>query len=448
MESMKKVKIFLLIFTMVIVCMFVYMDKQTSAAESDDSAAQEASEKYEAVSEINVIRQKLGLSVLNSATLLDEMAEYHSNYMLSEGSTSFIETPGENGYTGAYPADRAAYVGYEGLYVMEYDNYRMVSYSEFIEWCLQDPYLRSSLLSPTYNSIGFGRDGYYYCMVLGGDGYTGDALTTVYPYAGQTDVSGVTVAELSSVPESLELNVSQTIGVPITIHYYAEDLYDCVFENIEVSVMTEDGDEAEMTWIRPQDDEGIWNTLILFPSSSYQSSTKYTVSVSFDVYQDDEKVGSVDETWSFSTSGPDSIGSMKRSEVMETLLEALEAGDLQYEQYLETLADPDDYCTREEAVAMMIDLLEACAPEIMETITIDYSDTFEDINDCSDEYQEKVQKAYQMLLISDQGRGIFNPQALVTPGEVETMADKLVQRFYNNNFSTMSADIEEMEEEP
>ena len=403
-----------------------------SAAVSDDAATQEASAKYTTTARINQIRRTLGLPALAQEPLLDLASEHHSAYMDAAGQVSFEENPDNAGFTGGYPVNRAAYSRYDGLYIMEYDNYRMVSYEYFVDWCMQDPYLRTSLLSPYYADIGYARSGYYYCMMLGGpaDAAGTRQITAVYPYAGQQDVGYVNLSSLSLVPEEIRENGQSSIGVPVTLQYYADDAEEFRFENISAQILNTDTEETlETVIVTPQDENGIWNTLILFPTQPYKASTRYTVTIAFDVFVDENLVDKVSEKWSFTTVGPEYISGVRTEDVLTALLEALQAPDYVIRRRVRELVNGDEYATREQTIVMMIDLLVECAPEVMETITPDYKETFEDINDCGEENRDKVQMAYQMRLIEDQGRGILNPKAIITRAELAQMTSKLHTRF-------------------
>lgn len=404
-----------------------------SAASAENQAMQQAISRYNACGSINVIRRSLGLSMLTQQPLLDQAAENHSAYMNTANQLSFEEVPGETGYTGGYPVDRGRFTGYTKQFVTEYDNYRMVTFEDFVAWCMRDPYLRTSLLNPNYGDIGMGRSGYYYCMVLGGNGYEGDPMTTVYPYAGQQDVGTIYYSSLSHLPEAM--SEVRSLGIPITVQYYAAGLSDLRFKDIKAELLnTETEKNEQLHLVAPGDEDGIWNTLILFPMGEYQASTRYTVSVAFDVYQDDVKIDTVEEKWSFTTVGPDYLGGVRSDAVLTMFLEAMGAPQSVFDEQLAQLRTPENAATREEAIVWLIDLLGVCAPNVMSEITADFKETFEDINQCEENTREKVQIAYQLNLIEDQGRGILNPKALLTRAELDRILVQLKERFATVEF--------------
>ena len=427
-----------------VLCSVTASSTPASAASAEGQAMQQAVSRYNACGSINTIRRSLGLSVLVQQPLLNQAAENHSTYMEAANRLSFEEVAGDTGYTGGYPVDRSRYTGYTKQFVTEYDNYRMVTFEDFAAWCIRDPYLRTSLLNPNYGDIGMGRSGYYYCLVLGGDGYQGEPMTTVYPYAGQQDVGTIYYSTLSHIPEAM--NEIRSLGVPITVQYYAADLYDIRFQNIQAELLNTETEKTEELYIvAPGDEDGIWNTLILFPMGEYQASTRYTVSVAFDVYQEDIKIDSVEEKWTFTTVGPDYLGGVRRDAVLSVLLEALEAPEEIILEQLERLMDPESYTTREQAIVWLIDLLNICAPEAMSGLSADFKETFEDINQCDEAAREKVQIAYQLNLIEDQGRGILNPKALLTRAELDRILVQLQEQFDTTEFRWIE---EESEPEP
>ena len=116
-------------------------------------------------------------------------------------------------------------------------------------------------------------------------------------------------------------------------------------------------------------------------------------------------------------------------------------------RFLEELGEPESYTTREQAIVWLIDLLNECAPHIMENISADYKETFEDINQVAEEAREKVQIAYQLNLIEDQGRGILNPKALLTRAELDRILAQLSEQFTEEDF-VWSVETPEPEPEP
>ncbi len=417
-----------------------------NAAGTEDQAMQQAVSRYNATGSINTIRRSLGLTLFTQQSILDQAAEHHSAYMEAANRLSFEEVPGDTGYTGGYPVDRSRYTGYTKQFVTEYDNYRMVTFEDFVAWCVRDPYQRTALLNPNYGDIGMGRSGYYYCMVLGGSGYQGEPMTTVYPYAGQQNVGTVYASSLSRLPDAL--SETRSLGVPITVSYYAPGISDLQFRKIQAELLNTETEKTEEVYlVTPGDEEGLWNTLILFPRGEYQASTRYTVSVSFDVYHYGDKIDTVEEKWSFTTVGPDYLGGVRRDAVLTTLLEAVQAPPEVTSLYLEELGEPESYTTREQAIVWLIDLLNECAPHIMENISADYKETFEDINQVAEEAREKVQIAYQLNLIEDQGRGILNPKALLTRAELDRILAQLSEQFTEEDF-VWSVEAPEPEPKP
>lgn len=418
----------------------------------------ETAHKYAATETINSIRAHMGLPALSQSQELNEMAQSHSRYMENQHEVGYEELPGQEYYTGMYPLDRSLYYGYEGPYVTEYDNLRMATYEEYVAWCIQDPYQRTALLSPGCSDVGFGVESPYYCMAVGGSGYQGEALTAVYPYAGQQDVDTLTMAELTRTPEGLEFNAGQSIGLPVTVQYYQGDLTELSFQNVKASLTdTKRETDMEIVLVAPQDENAVWNTLILFPTQRYQPNTKYTVSVWFEVWHGETRIDIVDEKWSFTSAGPDYLGEVKRRSAIVSLADALRipielpetidekllysdistADDefsllykLREDGVLEEGFDefePNSFTTREQAVVWLMKLLEVYDPNVITAITLDYKDTFEDINQCSEEARDSVQLAYQLGLIEDQGGGIFNPQVFITTAEMDALVECIQQ---------------------
>lgn len=437
-------------------CFVCSKSSYSGALEHSGTEKERIAQQYEALESINRIRVSMGLQAFVMDDSLKAMAESHCRYMNAVKSVSFEEVADNEFYTGAYPLDRGVYFEYNKDYISEYNQQRMASYSKCVEWCIQDPYQRTQLLSPEYTDIGFGKDGNYYSIEIGGNGYTGDSLLLMYPYAGQQAVDNLTMAELKTIPESLDLNESQSIGIPITIQYYNAGFWELSFKNIRAELVdTKKGERIELIAIAPQDEDSIRNTLVLFPTERYQANTGYTVSVRFDVWYKDVMLESIDEKWAFKSAGPDFMGEVDRKNAIISLAEALQipVGEIEepdilfeyndvkqnQEEYAllyklkqdgvlstnERVFQPQEFTTREQAVVWLMDMLKIYAPGMLERVELNYKDTYADINKCSTNAMDAVQMAYQLGFIEDQGQGIFNPKVMITKAEMDELTEKV-----------------------
>ncbi len=449
------------------------------AARAGEIKAEDTSDtadKYAAVELLNGVRSQMGLPALTQSAALHNMARNHSRYMRSARLITFEELTEDSYYTGAYPMDRARYCGYTGDYVTEYENRRMSTYSQYVSWCLRDPYERQALLSPGYVQIGFGYEENYYCMALGGQSSPSmDGKILTYPYAGAQNVGMVTAAELSRIPADLSAVMPESIGLPVSVRYYRAAPSSLHFENVNVRMMnTRTQQPVEIFIAAPQDAEGEPGTLILFPAGPYQANTRYDVEASFEVWDGENQVDAVSEQWSFTSAGPEYVGEVHRWEAILGLANAVklplaepdeldeslifedmpltdEWKDAFYAVYrlradgvLEeegTAFDPEGYTTREQAAVWLMQILAAYVPQLLEKTELNYQDTFEDINRCGDEARDRVQLAYQLGFIKDQGGGIFNPQVQITRAEMDEITEKVRRTVH-----IVWADEEESEE--
>lgn len=454
---MKKWRAFWVMIIVMTFCVIITKDTAAGALEKGKDERERIAQKYEALEMVNTVRSAMRLSALKTNMSLDQMAQRHCEYMNDVNVLTAEEINDSEYYSGVYPLDRSRFFEYDKKYVLEYNQRRRSSYSKCIEWCIQDPYFRVSLLSPAYTEIGFGKEENYFSIEVGGDGYSGDSMISVYPYAGQQGVGNFTVAQLSKIPDGIHLNAGQSVGIPVTIQYYNTDIQELTFENIRISFMdTRNQKEIESVWIAPQDENGISNTLIIFPKERYQANTGYTITVKMDIWYRGIVIDRVDEKWSFNSAGPESLGEVNRKQAIFSLAQALEMpvdeideerdplfeyedvepSDEAYAVFYklkkdgvlatkERVLNAESFSTREEVVVWLMDMLSEYAPYIIEQVEINYKDTFEDINQCSPKARDKVQIAYQLGLIEDQGRGIMNPKVHITQAEMNAIVEKV-----------------------
>ena len=423
--------------------------------------------KYNALDQINAIRSHMGLPGFSIASALNNMAKNHSRYMSAGNITSWEENPDDAGFTGVYPLNRAQYCGYDKGYGVEFNGYRKKDYQDFLESCLQDPVLRISLLNPSYTDIGFGKENEYYCIVVGGSTAQTDeqAQLVIYPYAGQQDVKNIMSTSLTKRPEDMSVLAGQ-VGLPITLSYYSAGKRELRFEHVEVSVTgSKEGQDwdVQIRYMLPQSEQDLWYSMIVYPDENFRTNTKYTVKVRFEVWYQEEFQEIVQEEWSFTSAGSAYIGEVTRMAALEYLAEAVELPvredildtvsepyqdllpsqlseeDLALAQIVYTLKeagvledsallDRFGYTTREQAVIWLMRILEVYEAPIYNSVVLNYRNTFEDINQCSEEGKPYVQRAYQLGLIRDQGGGVFAPQSYITKAEMEELAALVKER--------------------
>lgn len=390
-----------------------------------DPEKNEAVGQYHALERLNDVRHHLNLNEITFSKELGSAAESHSIYMDALGMETYEELPGDSGFIGVYPRDRAKTMGYPGSFVTEQCGFRMSTYTGFINWCLQDPMLRTQLLRPGVREIGMGSEGVYFTMDFGAEAYNGPSQVLVYPYPGQQNVENVTMAELSYVPEDMKYNQAFILGTPITVQYEAPDLTDVSFANVQIWLIdTKKNRRRACVKVLPSE-ERLWNTMIIYPMRRYAPNVKYTVEVSFDVYDGETYLETIQKEWSFTSAGPDFIGEVRMERLDEMMAERFGLDPFVDEEA--GYAEPGGFVTREQAMGRMIDCLMILDPELVEAQVTDYKNTFEDINQCEESYREAVQIAYQLGIARDQGAGIFNPRSYITQKECEEALDRIAE---------------------
>ncbi|MDX1811806.1 MAG: CAP domain-containing protein [Gammaproteobacteria bacterium] len=102
---------------------------------------------------VNYLRQTAGLTTVDKNLLLQDSANNHANYLMSNNITGHDETSGLAGFTGEQPADRANYAGYLSRSVGE-GIATQSSYQAAIDGLFSAIYHRFTLLDFAYDEIG------------------------------------------------------------------------------------------------------------------------------------------------------------------------------------------------------------------------------------------------------------------------------------------------------
>jgi uncharacterized protein YkwD len=99
-------------------------------------------------------RDACGFGMLAQDTRLDAAAKAHANYLSLNNTMEHTETPGQPGFTGATPADRAKAQGFSGTYVSELLAFR-ASGRLSMEELLAVPYHLRNATDTGYRFVGF-----------------------------------------------------------------------------------------------------------------------------------------------------------------------------------------------------------------------------------------------------------------------------------------------------
>ena len=428
---------------------------------AEEETVTELQSRYRAMDALNELRTGLGLRTVTMVPELNDMAQNHSRYMNQNKEFSFLEKPANPGFTGISALDRMIYSGYEGRYAMEIRSLRARDYAGMLQGALYDPYQRYVLLHPGCDGIGFGLEKDYSCVVLGSEKNTDwtDA-PVVYPFPGQQEVGNCSLRQLSQVPDEVRKASSRSqIGEPVTIAYYTAGFEELAFRNVQFTLTdTKRSRQVPVHYLLPQENSMLSQTLIVYPLELYNTDTRYEANVSIQVFAGEEYLGTIEQSWSYTSSGPDSIGEVSRVEALGKLARLfevsqepleqepeaqfadypydssrpqnimvyrlLEEGVLNFRTDGETLESAEGI-TREQMAVWMMKLLRKYEKTLYYSVHLDYENTFEDINKCSAEGKIAVQRAYLMGLVQDQGGGKFSPGIFITRTEFETWLSAL-----------------------
>lgn len=422
---------------------------------AEEETVSELQSRYSAMDVLNRLRTNLGLRTLSMQSALNEAAGAHSVYMDTNRSLSSLERREKTGFTGVTPIDRMQYAGFSGQSVYELLAYRVDDYNVMLEQALHDPYRRYMLLYPGCDSIGFGSSHDYAEFLLGcRDDLSWEDTLVLYPYPGQQEVGNCLLKQLTEIPEEVRAASRRSqIGEPVTITYYCAGGDSMEFRNLSISFMdTKQGREVAYFCVLPQENRELSQTLILYPLELYNADTRYEITLTAQVFQDGEQTADIEQKWSFTSSGPDSIGEISRLEALANLAQLFEISSEPLEEdpqeffwdYAYDETDPincqiyrlldskilrkqidgenlyaEEGITREQMAIWMMRFLHEYSEGLYYSVYLDYEDTFEDINRCSTEGKVAVQRAYLLGLVRDQGGEKFSPDVYITRTEFD-----------------------------
>jgi len=247
---------------------------------------------------INKIRKEVGLEPLTISDVLKEMADFHTKYMHYNNTLTSVEEKDQVYYRGRYPWDRGDHFNYELDFVYEFVKKDYANYIDGYVALLNDPISRYVLLNPMYTEIGMSAESSYMTYELGGNKKESDQLI-VYPYNGQESVMKAWTGDLLDDIKNKSKEMEEKVGLPITFMYYGKEVSGITNPYIIFK------DTATDKWvdfmvILPDDLHQLRNGLTIVPLHPYKS-TKYRVTVDFDLKFENGKTKHISETIYFST---------------------------------------------------------------------------------------------------------------------------------------------------
>ena len=115
-----------------------------------------AYEKIDARSQLNSIREAMGLNTLVPNDILNNAAQAHADYLVANHASTHYETEGMPKFTGVKPVDRALYANYASSYVSENLSTHTFSAASSIDGLFSAIYHRFGFLALDIDTIGVG----------------------------------------------------------------------------------------------------------------------------------------------------------------------------------------------------------------------------------------------------------------------------------------------------
>jgi hypothetical protein len=187
-------------------------------------------EQANALAEVNLTRQQVGLSAVSLNNNLNQAAQAHADYLQTNlNGISHDETPGLPGFTGAAPSARLTAAGYGWSTMNEVISGGVASGQDAVRGLVQAIYHRFGILAPSVAEAGIGigtAAGKWPNVVIDFGATVSNAVTMpagwlgTYPVQGQTDVTRDFFSD-TEVPDPVP-NLNR-VGYPVSIHAGAND---------------------------------------------------------------------------------------------------------------------------------------------------------------------------------------------------------------------------------
>ncbi|WP_165971956.1 stalk domain-containing protein [Paenibacillus piri] len=253
---------------------------------SDNASSEYSKEIVEALSYLNNVRQKSGLSQVKLNPYLVKASENHASYLVTNNMTtldtfSHRESPSLKGFTGERARDRAYSVGGESTFKYHaFDEGIFLgtsSIQQAIDLALDMSYHRDPLVDPNLDQVGVAINGKTVVLVYAIKGQ--NSQTSVYPYDGQTNVP-LSFDGTTESPNPLKQFGVNTSGFVISYKEYNSPDY------VKATLKNSKGESVDF-YLENAMDKG-WKTWFIYPKKDLASNETYTVTVN-------------NKTWSFTT---------------------------------------------------------------------------------------------------------------------------------------------------
>lgn len=226
------------------------------------------------VRQVNHLRAELKLRPVEMNAALSAAAQSHAEYMSRNGRSGHRENPGEAGFTGKTPGERARAFGYfdrnsEAVAVTGKSTLQAVSD------LFDAPYHRVMFLQPGQPDFGAGASGDATCVKFGGPH---DDAIVMSPSNGATGVK----REWDGVetPDPMDgVRAFGPYGYPIVLAVFGKfaDGFSCV----RAVVKDSKGAVVASTVLHPGNDEHSKSSVIIVPTKPLKAHTTYLVEVEY-----------------------------------------------------------------------------------------------------------------------------------------------------------------------
>ncbi len=248
-----------------------------------------SSEKNEALSYINQLREGTGLVPFSLNTKLNQAAQNHANYMLANNIFSHSEDSSKSDYTGVNPWDRGDYAGYDSSSYAENISAGNSNVKEAIDGLFVAIYHRLGFLSFTNEDLGIGsfyNSDYYYGSAhvfnmgtekpkYGNDVADSNPAIVIWPYSGYQKAQPAFFNTESPAPLP-ECSTNGASGNPISVEFNPYKSGDITTNNFRLYAVN--GHQIETKFLDSQSSNHLRDKeFVLFPINRLDWDSRYRV---------------------------------------------------------------------------------------------------------------------------------------------------------------------------
>lgn len=254
---------------------------------------------------LNNLRLKLKLGAVKINLILTKAAQAHENYLSKYGyGEGHKESVNKKGFTGVGPQNRAENFGISQEALIGEVITPISEGKEALYSLIDAPYHRFPLIDYSLKEMGSGSSnyhvidlGFYNTFEENPDLILPKQDLTVYPYNNQKGI--LTTWTGGEIPDPLRLlknEESYTIGYPITVSGHGN-----FHEYKSISIMSKGKKVSYYRFDYKFDDFLSSKELMIFPKAPMKYNQKYTVTVEYQIIDDNDQVKTKKYSWSFYT---------------------------------------------------------------------------------------------------------------------------------------------------